>query len=65
MSIMNLSKMYLILMPRRARGYILVQTEHSDLNTLLERGSETHNVNIAIAAATSSYSRMRFARCSV
>ena len=42
--------------------YILVQTMHDDLNTLLDNGSETHNVNIAVSSAISSYSRIHVAQ---
>ena len=43
-------------------GYMLVQSTHDDLNTLLDNGSETHNINIAIAAAITSYARMHMAQ---
>ena len=41
---------------------MLVQSTHDDLNTLLDNGSETHNINIAIAAAITSYARIYMAQ---
>ena len=38
--------------------YLLIQLTHDDLDTMLDNGSETHNVNISIASAITSYARM-------